>query len=196
MRPRNTEKEELVQQKAIELLVSDGFEGFSVNKLAKACDISVATLYIYYEDKEDLIVKIAKSEAEKMHTAMLRDFHPDLSLEEGLRIQWRNRSEGLMDHPLTYQFFELLRSSSYHSKVMGSLLRPFKESMGAFLQNVIDRGEMQQMQLEVFWCIAYAPLYNLMRFHHEGKSMGGKPFKANSKMIWETFDLVLKALRP
>ena len=46
MRTRNTCKEQLVKEKAVELLVSDGLEGFSMNKLARACDISVATLYI------------------------------------------------------------------------------------------------------------------------------------------------------
>ena len=55
MRTRNIDKQELVKKKAIEMLVDIGFEGFSMNKLAQACDISVATLYIYYKDKDDLI---------------------------------------------------------------------------------------------------------------------------------------------
>ncbi|WP_245895661.1 TetR/AcrR family transcriptional regulator [Flavobacterium album] len=58
MRTRNADKEELVKQKAIELLVKEGFQGFSMNKLAKASGISVATLYIYYQDKDDLIKQI------------------------------------------------------------------------------------------------------------------------------------------
>ena len=58
MRTRDTDKEKLVIEKAIELIVSDGFEGFSMNKLARLCKISVATLYIYYQHKDDLIKKI------------------------------------------------------------------------------------------------------------------------------------------
>lgn len=196
MRPRNTDKQELVEQKAIEMLVNDGFEGFSVNKLAKACEISVATLYIYYEDKDDLIVKIARKEAEKMNNDILRDFSPNLSLEDGLRIQWRNRYEGMMKAPYQNRFFEQLRSSTYQEQVLSSLALPFKESMGKFIRNAVERGELAKMPLEVFWSVAYAPLYNLVRFHHEGKSMGGKPFQVNEKMIWQTFDLVLKALKP
>ncbi|BAV04119.1 transcriptional regulator, TetR family [Filimonas lacunae] len=196
MRPRNTDKQELVQQKAIEMLVTDGFEGFSVNKLAKACEISVATLYIYYKDKDDLVIKIATEEAKKMGDAMLRDFSPDLSLEDGLRIQWRNRYEWLLEQPHTYRMFEQLRNSTYQERIVGSLTTPFKESMSSFLKNAIDRGELPKMPLEVFWSVAYAPLYNLVRFHHDGKSMGNKPFKVNSKMIWQTFDLVMKALKP
>jgi TetR/AcrR family transcriptional repressor of multidrug resistance operon len=65
MRTRNIDKQQLVKQKAIELLVKDGFEGFSINKLAKACGISVATLYIYYKDRDDLILRIGIEEAER-----------------------------------------------------------------------------------------------------------------------------------
>lgn len=195
MRPRNTDKQELVQQKAIEMLVTDGFEGFSVNKLAKACQISVATLYIYYKDKDDLIIQIANQQAEKMTREFLRDFDPDMSLEEGLRVQWRNRYRHQMENPLTALLFEQLRSSTYQERVFSSMLISFKESMGRFMHNATARGEMAKMPLEVFWSVAYAPLYNLLRFHHEGKSIGGKPFEVKDKMVWQTFDLVLKALK-
>lgn len=177
------------------MLVTDGFEGFSVNKLAKACKISVATLYIYYKDKDDLIIQIAIQEAGKMSREMLLDFHPDLSLEEGLRIQWRNRYRYQIENPLMALLFEQLRSSTYQEKIFAAILGPFKESMGRFLRNAIERGEMAKMPLEVFWSIAYAPLYNLLRFHHEGRSIGGKPFEVKDKMVWQTFDLVLKALK-
>lgn len=196
MRPRNTDKQELVEQKAIEMLVTDGFEGFSVNKLAKACEISVATLYIYYEDKDDLIVKIARKGAEKMSNDILRDFSPALSLEDGLRIQWRNRYESMMQNPYLYRLFEQLRCSTYQEQIFGALANPFRESMTRFVKNAVERGELEKMPLEVFWSVAYAPLYNLVRFHHEGKSLGGKPFQIKDKLVWQTFDRVLKALKP
>ena len=58
MRTRDENKEQTVQQKALELLVNQGFEGFSMQKLAKAAKVSPATLYIYYKDKDDLITSI------------------------------------------------------------------------------------------------------------------------------------------
>jgi len=60
MRTRDPNKEELVKQKAIEMLVKYGIEGFGMNRLAKESGVSVATLYIYYSDKEDLIKKIGQ----------------------------------------------------------------------------------------------------------------------------------------
>lgn len=195
MRVRDEEKVQLVKQKALESLVKDGFEGFSMNKLAKACGISVATLYIYYKDKDDLIISIAHEEGEKMATAMIENFTPSLSFEEGMRIQWQNRYAYVVANPLAYQCFEQLRTSSYQVKFLENFMKRFKVTISEFMHNVVARGEMNPMPLEVFWSVAYAPLYSLLRFDREGQSLGGKPFKMTDEILWQTFDLVIKALK-
>ena len=196
MRTRDLDKVQLVKEKAMELVVDDGLEKFSVNKLAKACNISVATLYIYYKDKEDLILQVALEEGRRMTEMTMKNFDPEMRFEEGLRLQWKNRAKYMLEHPSAMLFFEQLRSSSYHEKIMKSYIGAFKENMGKFLQNAIDRGEINKMQPEVYWAMAYGPLYTLLRFHHEGTSFGGRKFVLNKTLISQTFDLVIKALKP
>ncbi len=196
MRTRNADKVELVKQKTIELLVADGFEGFSVNKLAKACGISVATLYIYYHDKDDLVTQVAIEEGRRMTQAMLKDFDPEASFEDGLRQQWKSRAAFTLANPVTNAFFEQLRGSSYHQKTIEVINEDFKEAMSRFLTKAIDNGEMMPLRLEVYWSLAFAPLYNLLRFHQEGRSIGGHLFEFNDEILWQTFDLVIKALTP
>ena len=99
MRTRNIDKENLVKQKAIELIVKEGLEGFSMNKLAKACKISVATLYIYYKDRDDLIIKIACEEGKLMSDTMMSEFDCEANFEEGLRAQWESRYKFLINKP-------------------------------------------------------------------------------------------------
>lgn len=195
MRTRNTIKEELVKEKAVELLVKSGLEGFTVNKLAKECGISVATLYIYYKDKDDLILKIAQEKAGYMNEAILKDFDPELSLADGLRQQWKNRAAYMLSNPRESCFFEQLRSSTYQEKIYEAYGGQFQAAMGKFMENSIKRGEIAPMPKEVYWSIAFAPLYNLIRFHNEGRTLGGKPFVLTEELIWKTFDLVLKALK-
>ena len=196
MRTRNTDKVALVKQRAMEMAVKEGLEGFSVNKLAKACNISVATLYIYYKDKDDLIMQIALEEGNKMTEATMKNFDPEMRFEAGLKQQWKNRSTYMLENPSSMLFFEQLRSSSYHERIMKSYIEAFKKNMGRFTQNAIDRGEINKMSPEVYWSIAFGPLYTLIRFHNEGSSIGGLPFSLNEKVLWQTFDLVIKALTP
>jgi AcrR family transcriptional regulator len=195
MRTRNTGKEQLVKQKAIELLVKDGFEGFSMNKLARACNISVATLYIYYKDKKDLIIRIALEEADMMTQSVLKDFNPDMNFEEGLRLQWKNRSDYMLKNPMTNALFEQLRFSTFSDRVFKKVKSNFGNAMGKFMKNAVARGEINPMPMEVYWSVAYAPLYNLIRFHQEGKNMAGKSFVLTQKLIWQTFELTLKGIK-
>ncbi|ACU05648.1 TetR/AcrR family transcriptional regulator [Pedobacter heparinus] len=195
MRARDINKVELVKQKAIELLVEVGFEGFTMNKLAKACKISVATLYIYYQDKDDLILKVGIEEVERMSAIMLENFDPESSFEEGLKQQWKNRAKCLFENPWSAQMIEQLRTSTYQLKVLEVFGKNFKEPLGKFMHNSIERGEIDQMPFETYWSIAFAPLYNLIRFHNEGQSLGGKPFVLTDEILWKTFELVIKALK-
>ncbi|MCC8408257.1 TetR/AcrR family transcriptional regulator [Mucilaginibacter sp. UR6-1] len=202
MRTKDDTKKQLVRQKAIEIIVKDGLEGFTINKLAKACGISVGTPYVYYKDKDDLIVKIVLEEGAKMEAAMNMDFDPEAGLEEGLRIQWRNRFNYMMENPGLGQFFDQISNSSYHQQFLkmfnddsAGFLANFKKNMGRFIEVNVERGEMDALPIDVYWSIAFGPLYTLMRFHQQGRSITGAPFEIKEELIWSAFDRVIKSLK-
>ncbi|HZZ76355.1 MAG TPA: TetR/AcrR family transcriptional regulator [Puia sp.] len=196
MRTRNAEKEELVRQEAIEMLVRDGFQGFSMNRLAQACGISVATLYIYYQDKNDLIQQIGAEIGKQFMAKTLQEFDPEMSFAEGLKKQWENRAAFAMKFPKEVACYEIIRRSRHGDDIVEESLKGFKATMSAFTHNAVKNKELAIMPLEVFWSIAYGPLYTLLRFHEEGKSIGGKAFKFSKKIMDDTFQLVLKSLTP
>jgi TetR/AcrR family transcriptional repressor of multidrug resistance operon len=194
MRGRDIHKETLVKSKVIELIVRDGLEGFSMNKLAKACKISVNTLYIYYKDRDDLIVTIAREEGKRMSDTLLAKFNPNASFENGLRVQWKIRFEYLQDKPLLKSFFDQLQSSTYREQIADSL-NEFTEAVSLFMKNVIARGEMVDVSAAVYWSVALAPLYSLISFHHKQQGLKGHVVEVNENVLWTTFDLVVKALK-
>lgn len=198
MRVRDIDKEKLVVANAIELIVQDGFQGFSMNKLAKACNISVATLYIYYKDKDDLIKKIGAEIAIEFFTSTIENFSPDMPFEEGLWIQWQNRAAFTFKYPKKVAFFEVIKQSPHAEDILNSTTKfsDFRIIMKQFIENSLHNKELVPMQFEVFWSIAYGPLYTLLNFHNEGKSMGGKPFKLTQDMMKEAFGAAIKALKP
>lgn len=196
MRTRNADKEGLVKQKAIELLVTEGFQGFSMNKLAKACGISVATLYIYYQDKDDLIKQIGIEIGKTFFETALKGFDPDMPFADGLRTQWDNRIAFSMEHRLEATCYEVIRHSPHGEYVLEQSFGRFGETMGQFCHNAINKGQLVPLKLEVFWSIAYGPLYNMLRFDAEGKSFGNRPFSFTNEMKEEALAIVIKALTP
>ena len=196
MRTRDADKEKLVKQKAIEMLVQDGFQGFSMNKLAREADISVATLYIYYKDKDDLIKKIGSEIGKEFMSVTLQDFSPDMHFAEGLKKQWENRAAFAMKYPKEVACYEIIRQSPHGEYIKGDSLKGFRDTMGQFCMNAIKNKELIPVPVDVFWSVAYGPLYTLLRFHDEGKSIGGHPFKFSKKIMHQALQLVLKALTP
>ncbi|WP_206734736.1 TetR/AcrR family transcriptional regulator [Flavobacterium sp. YO64] len=197
MRTRDSNKEELVKQKTIEMIVKYGIEGFAMNRLAKECGISVATLYIYYADKEDLIKKIGIEMGTFFFKSSLKDFTPDMPFAIGLAKQWENRSAFMMNNTDKLVCWEILQNSNYGDFIVNESLMELKEIMTKFLNGAIERKEIVPVTKEVFWSIAYGPLYNLLRFHEKGKGLGGTtPFKLTNDVQQEALRLVIKALTP
>ncbi len=196
MRIRDEAKQEAIHEAAVVMIVRDGFDGFSMQKLARAAGVSPATLYIYFKDREDLILKVFARVAREMSAVTLKDFHPDMPFAEGLRRQWLNRAKYCLKHPANMHFMEQMRHSALRDRYMEFLGDDIKVAMGAFVTRAIAAGELIEVPLEVFWAVAYAPLYMLVKFHMEGTSVGGRAFTFSEPMMLQTLDLVLKALRP
>lgn len=197
MRTRDTDKEKLVIEKAIEQIVQDGFQGFSMNKLAKACNISVATLYIYYQDKDDLIKKIGGEIGSNFFSRTIKDFSPSMPFAEGLWKQWENRAAFAVEFPTEVACFEAIKLSPHGESILAvGQLSLFKEYMTEFFENAVRNKELIPLPMDVFWSVAYGPLYALLRFHREGKSLGGKPFTLTKEIMEETFKRTIKALQP
>lgn len=196
MRTRDINKEETVKQKAIEMIVAQGVEGFGMNRLAKECGVSVATLYIYYSDKEDLIRKIGIEIGQNFFEKMFDGFATNMSFRDGLRNQWENRIYFNLNFPLQTTCFELLRHSTHGDAILQEVTGKYKQMMTEFMVLAIERKELISVPYEVFWSIAYGSLYSLLEFHRDGKSMSGKSFVLNDKIKNEAFNLVLKALTP
>lgn len=195
MRTRDTNKEILIWEKAIEMIVSHGFDGLSMHKLAKAASVSVATIYIYFKDREDLIQQLYTEEFEKMTVATLVNFHPASHFDEGLRVQWMNRLKYCLENPLSMTFMEQMKHSPLIDRSI--MDRRFIDAMTQFVQTAISRKELIQLPIEIYWSVAFAPLYQLVKFHISGTSMPGQPpFILGDEQIDLTLSLVLKALKP
>jgi TetR/AcrR family transcriptional repressor of multidrug resistance operon len=193
MRAKDENKERAIKLQAIELIVKEGFDGLSMQKLAKAAGISSSTIYIYFENREDLLNKLYLEVDELFTTASLKNFDPSLSLKDGLWLQWKNRYKHILQNPLHFHFAEQFRNSPLiqHSTIKTN---PFRKAMQAFVENAIRKGELAAMPAEVFWALAYGPFYTLVKFHLDQSNMAGKSFSLSDALLKETFNRVLKAL--
>lgn len=195
MRNRDENKEITIREKAIEMIVNEGFDGLSMQKLAKSANISASTIYIYFKNREDLLNQVFIYIEKKFEKQALNNFDPEMSFGNGLWLQWKNRYENIVENPLEYQFFEQFRNSPLirHKDIRQS---EFKKAMTQFLLNAIAKKEIAELPVEIFWAIAYGPFYTLIKFHLDQSTMSGESFSLSEEKMKQTFNLVLKSLKP
>lgn len=195
MRIRDKNKEAALREKAMEMIVKYGFDGLSMQKLAKAANISPATIYIYYKNREDLLNQLFNYTQQTFFEVALEGFNQHISLEDGLWLQWKNRLKFILKYPVHFQFIEQFKNSPCinHNDVK---LSNFKESMKWFVQNAIKKGELKKMEPELFWSIAYGPFYSLVKFHLQEITVMGNNFKLTEAKMRVAFNMVIKVLKP
>ncbi len=194
MRAKDENKEATIREEAIAMIVKEGFHGLSMQKLARAANISPSTIYIYYDSREDMLNKLYFYVEELFNREILKDFDPRMSFEEGLWLQWKNRSRYVLKHPLYFHFSEQFRNSPLirHKDIKEA---PFKNAMKEFVYHAVQRGEIEELPVEIFWSLAYGPFYTLLKFHLDQSNMSGKPFSLSDHKLKQAFALVLKGLK-
>jgi AcrR family transcriptional regulator len=196
MRSRDEQKKLAIRDKTIDMVVKSGLDGFSMQKLARAAGVSPATLYIYYKDREDLLLQICLEISNELFEASIKDFDADMHFAEGLKIQWRNRAKFFQEHPVELEFIEQIRYSPLNEKIRETLFKKFSSVLGKFSHNAVTRGELVPLPFEVYWSVAYAPLYQLLKFHAQEKSYVNKKFQVTDEIMDQSLQLILKALKP
>jgi AcrR family transcriptional regulator len=193
MRSKDENKEIVIRDKAIEMIVKEGFHGLSMHKLAKAAEISPSTIYIYFTNKEDMLNKLYYYVESIFIKESLIGFDARMSFAEGLWLQWKNRWHHVTKHPLHFLFAEqfrnspLIRDKEKHEN-------KFVAAMKEFVFHAEKRNEIEPLPSEVFWSLAYGPFYTLVKFHLDQTGMSGKSFKMTEAKMKQAFDLVIKAL--
>jgi AcrR family transcriptional regulator len=197
MRTRDENKIEAIFQQALEMIVNEGFDGFSMQKLAKAAGVSPATIYIYFKDKEDLLLQMNKRLCDQYFVYILSDFDPDtMDFATGLAIQWKRRAKYAIDHPDIAHFMEHFSFTPLQHKSVKMRDKHFHKVMHRFVNKAIENKELVNMPFEVYWSIAFAPLFNLIKLHKIGMNLAGEPFELTDEKLMQTLGLVLKALKP
>lgn len=196
MRVRDENKVDSIFQQALKMIVEEGFDGLSMQKLAKAAGVSPATIYIYFKDRDDLLMQLYILEKERYFNYILEGFDPEMDFATGLSVQWKNRARYIIDNPDRAHFMEHFSFTPLHQKIIEASNMRLPGIMKQWVHKALANKELVWMPMEVYWSVAFAPLYNLVRWHKAGKNMAGEPFVLTDEMLQQTLTLVLKALRP
>lgn len=166
MRIRSLEKEEAIRSVALRIIAEEGLENLTMQRLAKEANISPRTIYLKYENKEDLLIKLFLDEvlgAYETHT--LANFRPDMELAEGLKLLWSNVFGYLSTNRPAFALFQYGKSSPLLNKAFkerniqeGDYFAPVHQ----FLKHHIRKGSIKSLPVDVYRALLFSPLIDLV----------------------------------
>jgi TetR/AcrR family transcriptional repressor of multidrug resistance operon len=117
MRPRDLDKEAAIRTAALRLIAEEGLENLTMQKLATAANVSPRTIYLKYENKEDLLIRlfieIVLSDYEK---AVLEGFRESMDFPSGVKKLWRNAFSYFIQNRPAFALMQYGKSSPLLNK--------------------------------------------------------------------------------
>jgi len=86
-------KREALVKATISLVNNNGFHAAPMSKIAKMAEISPGTIYLYFENKQDLINQVYIEVKAAFSTFAFKDYDDHFSVEKGFENIWKNIAE-------------------------------------------------------------------------------------------------------
>lgn len=153
MKPKDESKIEEIFAATLELVKEHGLSGITVNMIAKKAGFATGTVYIYFENKEQLILKLFDRCFNNYARDYFAGFDPTAPFKVGFYTIWTNMIRHSMDRFSELIFIE----QCFHSPYISEESRlTYKE---AFLpwKAMIEKGKAERLikQVDSLWLMLY-----------------------------------------
>lgn len=106
MRKKDDEKERSIKEAVIKLILQEGFHGASISKIAKMAGVSPATVYIYYENKENMLQDIYNEYSEEIYEYLIASLNRDMGGRQLIEILIRSYYTYISENKEVFSFVE------------------------------------------------------------------------------------------
>jgi AcrR family transcriptional regulator len=189
VRVKDESKQLAIVENTLDVVFERGFAGIKMADLAKRVGLSVSTLYVYYKNKEDLIVSIATALIERETQRSEQEITEDLPYKLKFKMLWLYWINFSINHKKEMSFLEQLKKSPYYDKVPVSV----KETKSKMAMELMDQGKKERLLKNVDNHILMAIIGAVMA--ETVKLMGDKKMELNQKNIDLMFAMVWDAIK-
>ena len=158
MRTKDDEKEAALFEATVKLVNEIGFASSSVSKIAKEAGVSPATIYVYYKNKEDLLVSTYIEIKLDLSKALLRDFNDGLPIRDILRNVWFNIFEYISNNLEYHKFAQQFSNSPYSSLVNKQEVEQYFDPLIKVLQTGIAQKIIKNVNFDILTVFMFYPI--------------------------------------
>ncbi|MCF7823301.1 MAG: TetR/AcrR family transcriptional regulator [Candidatus Marinimicrobia bacterium] len=190
MRVKDEIKQEAIIQATVDLVNEIGFVSSSVAKIAKRANVSPATIYIYYQNKEDLLVSTYMQIKTCLGQALMDHFDPSFPVRDALMNAGINLFNYISKHADMFYFTEQFANSPYNDLVDKTEIEQVFQPLFDMLKRGIKEKIIKDVPVELLHSHLYYPIFNLAnpRLNPNFKA-SPKDIELAMSMAWDAIKL-------
>jgi len=189
MRIKDIQKQEAIIGATIDLVNEIGFVSSSVSKIAKKANVSPATIYVYYKNKEDLLVSTYIDIKKKISLAFLKNFDESEPFRDIFKKLWVNGFEFVKGNVSLYQYSEQFSNSPYSDLVNHKELEKHFEPIIKVLQKGIEEKVIKDVPFDILATFIFYPIMIL------SNPKMCRTLELNNEIIGTSFNLAWDAIK-
>ena len=161
MRIKDDSKREALLQATVSVVNQTGFVAASVSKIASAAGVSPATLYTYFENKDDLIVSTYMALMSRMSDGIFRGVDTGLPTREALYAIWRRTFEYVSRNRGDFLYTEQFSKSPYLKHLKLEDLQSFFAPLISVVRRGVDEKVLKDVHFHMHILFFYYPILTL-----------------------------------
>ena len=156
MRKKDDEKRNSIKKAVVEIILEQGMHGASISKIAKSAGVSPATVYIYYENKDEMLRDIYSEYAEDIFSHIISQLNSHMTGEQFIDSLIREYYSYITRHEEIYHFVEQFNFCPVLKQGCHSLAGP--DTLDTMLIEYIDHGIINDFDIKNIWGMLLYPI--------------------------------------
>ena len=187
MRIKDPNKKEAIFRAALSLVLEVGFSGLKISKVARAAKVATGTVYVYFNNKEELINQLYLELKKRSAQDYVKGLEEGQSFEDRFDIVWYNYLQRALEQPEEAAFLEQYYRSPYLDKGTLEATEELLLPIFSLLEEGQDQGKVKNLPVELLVAHLSGSLNELARWQHSGKISLGNTLKADARQLaWDS----------
>jgi len=163
MRIKDDEKVNKIYRAAIKVVNRDGFEGSSMSKIATEAGVSPATIYLYFENKDDMIKKLFIHLKSRMGNSYYKD-NSELTPSKGTyRTIWLNYYQFILENSEEFNFLENFTNCPLINRIENDYKLDYCSTIELFFEKSKSIGLIQNLSNDLLYSLLFSPVNYLLK---------------------------------
>jgi AcrR family transcriptional regulator len=106
MRTKDFDKQQRIKRAMVRLILEEGISGASISKIAREADVSSATIYVYYNSKEEMLAEVFRECSHDTYLFLKRRLSESMSAAELIEAIVRGYYDYSVENEEIFSFVE------------------------------------------------------------------------------------------